>query len=133
MLNLFGIKKTNKLAVSYIPDVCMEPIRFHFDKLGIEDYKIIPWNDPEIEKYPNRPKAIKNNPQDTSDDPYMNTEVCILLSRFTQRDVNDRIIANLYDEDWQKEAKQRGLESWKRNFGENIPFGDDPGALHFVE
>lgn len=124
MLNLFGIKLEKEPCTTYLSDAYTEALAWHLDQLGIS-YKIIDWEDPEIENYPDRPKKILNDPNDTCDDPYWTEEVCVLISRFSQNILNKKIIPNLFDKDFMKEDDRRTKESWERNFGPDIPLGQD--------
>lgn len=122
MLNLFGIKLEKEPCVTYVSDTYTDAIAWHFDQLGVP-YKIVDWEDPEIENYPDRPKRMKNDPNDTYENAYYTEKVCVLVSRFSQDVLNKKIIPNLFDKDFMEEDDRRGLEHWRNHFGPNIPMG----------
>lgn len=125
MLSIFGINETEKRNIAYIPEAYADALEWQFRQIGVKDFQIVHCDDPDIGRFKNKPEKIKASLYDNSPDAFMTDNVAVVLSHFTSRDLYKKILPNVYDNDWDKEDDRRGRESWERNFGKDIPFGED--------
>ena len=133
MIDISKLERTKERNRLFIPEQYADALEWQLRKAGVTDFKIIHDRDERSESIPDRPKLIKANLDKEPYDPASLTdpsidpksiasdEIATVYSHFTDKDMIDNIIGNIFDTAWFEENNKRAKRNWTDHFGENEP------------
>ena len=121
MIDISKLERTKERNRLFIPEQYADALEWQLQQAGVTNFEVIHCWDKRSESIPDKPKLIKANYEDKREHPYMTDNIASIVSHFTKHDIINKIVPQIFNDDWFEEDNKRTKEKWIRNFGTEEP------------